>query len=31
LAYFVDKEKVYIVAFWENQQDPAKLQNILGL
>ncbi len=31
LVYFVDKEKVYIVAFWENHQDYEKLQNILGL
>jgi len=30
LIYFIQKEDISIISFWENHQNPEKLQNILG-
>ena len=31
LVYHYEKEIISIISFWENQQNPEKLENILGL
>ncbi|VXB18129.1 MULTISPECIES: type II toxin-antitoxin system RelE/ParE family toxin [Chryseobacterium] len=31
LVYNIEKDTVFIVAFWENHQNPEKLENIFGL
>lgn len=31
LVYHIEKETITIISFWENHQNPEKLENILGL
>lgn len=31
LIYLIEKKTIYIISFWENHQNPEKLQTILGL
>ncbi|WHF52335.1 type II toxin-antitoxin system RelE/ParE family toxin [Chryseobacterium gotjawalense] len=31
LIYTIQKKTIYIISFWENHQNPEKLENILGL